>query len=211
MRTHRCSGVAPDRSPAVCQRRKAVKRPTAVRRKNIAVRAGLVRRCQPFRRAGSIQPWVVEVALRRVGRRGEIIKPSVSLLSTWPGRGRCLPWFKVQTTPDRARRCCREPDLAAQGKSIEVAEVAGLRGARNGGRNGFPVSGHHAARQRGAMLRTNIAPPRDISGHHAACQRGAMFRTSHRPVPRTLRPPRCLPAWGHVQVHTSSRSARPAS
>ena len=46
-----------------------------------------------------------------------------------------------------------------------------------------------------------------IFGHHAACQRGAMFSTSRRPAPRPLRPPRCLPAWSHVQHQPTSRRA----
>jgi len=68
-----------------------------------------------------------------------------------------------------------------------------------------------------------------LSGHHAACQRGAMFRTSRRPAapspattllasvepcsepagvsPRPLRPPRCWPAWSHVQNQPTSRRA----
>jgi len=48
---------------------------------------------------------------------------------------------------------------------------------------------------------------RAFFGHHAACQRGAMFSTSRRPAPRFLRPPRCLPAWSHVQHQRSSRSS----
>ena len=56
----------------------------------------------------------------------------------------------------------------------------------NGGRNNFP----------------------DF-GHHAACQRGAMFSTSRRPPPRSLRPPRCLPAWSHVPHQPSASSTLP--
>ncbi len=52
-----------------------------------------------------------------------------------------------------------------------------------------------------------LAPPRDLFGHHAACQRGAMFRTRARPAARPLRPPRCLPAWSHVQNQSSPRRA----
>jgi len=52
-----------------------------------------------------------------------------------------------------------------------------------------------------------VVARRDVFGHHAACQRGAMFRTSRRPAPRRLRPPRCLPAWSHVQGQSSSRAA----
>jgi len=47
------------------------------------------------------------------------------------------------------------------------------------------------------------APLRDFFalGHHAARQRGAMFSTSRRASTRSLRlgPPRCSPAWSHVQ------------
>ena len=57
-----------------------VERPTAVGRKHIAVRAGLIRRRQPFGRAGSIEARAVKVALRRVGRRGEVVKPSVLVI-----------------------------------------------------------------------------------------------------------------------------------
>ena len=49
-----------------------------------------------------------------------------------------------------------------------------------------------------------VAPPRDLVGHHAACQRGAMFSTSRRPAARPRRPPRCLPAWSHVQPEPSA-------
>jgi len=52
-----------------------------------------------------------------------------------------------------------------------------------------------------------VVPPRDLFGHHAACQRGAMFSTRSRPAARPLRPPRCLPAWSHVQHQKSSRRA----
>ena len=44
-----------------------------------------------------------------------------------------------------------------------------------------------------------VGLPRALFGHHAACQRGAMFKASRRPATRPLRPPRCLPAWSHVQ------------
>ena len=50
----------------------------------------------------------------------------------------------------------------------------------------------------GPCSEPELGPPRDLFGHHAACQRGAVFRTRARPAPRPLRPPRCLPAWGHV-------------
>ena len=53
----------------------------------------------------------------------------------------------------------------------------------------------------------DLAPPRDLFGHHAARQRGAVFRTRPRPAPRPLRPPRCSPAWSHVQNQTSPRPA----
>jgi len=46
--------------------------------------------------------------------------------------------------------------------------------------------------------------PRALFGHHAACQRGAMFKASRRPATRSLRPPRCLPAWSHVQSQPSA-------
>ena len=36
-----------------------------------------------------------------------------------------------------------------------------------------------------------------------------MFRTGRRPAPPRLRPPRCLPAWSHVQDRPSSRAATP--
>jgi len=49
--------------------------------------------------------------------------------------------------------------------------------------------------------------PRALSGHHAACQRGAMFRTSRRRATRPVGPPRCLPAWSHVQDQPTSRPA----
>ena len=52
-----------------------------------------------------------------------------------------------------------------------------------------------------------VGPLRVFFGHHAARQRGAMFNTSRRPARRFLRPPRCLPAWSHVQHQGSSRSA----
>ena len=51
-----------------------------------------------------------------------------------------------------------------------------------------------------------VGPFLAFFGHHAACQRGAMFSASRRPVPRFLRPPRCLPAWSHVQHQPSARS-----
>ena len=52
-----------------------------------------------------------------------------------------------------------------------------------------------------------VVPPRDLFGHHAACQRGAMFKTSRRAAPRPVRPPRCLPAWSHVQNQPLCRPA----
>jgi|GEM_PF-1001711 len=48
-------------------------------------------------------------------------------------------------------------------------------------------------------------PSRALLGHHAARQRGAMFSTSRRPVPRPPGPPRCSPAWSHVQHQSPSR------
>ncbi len=68
-------------------------------------------------------------------------------------------------------------------------------------------SGHHAARQRGAVFEPDLAPPRDLFGHHAARQRGAVFRTRPRLATRPLRPPRCSPAWSRVQNQTSPRPA----
>jgi len=50
-------------------------------------------------------------------------------------------------------------------------------------------------------------PPRAISGHHAARQRGAMFKTSRLPAPRHLGPPRCSSAWSHVQNQPPARPA----
>jgi len=44
------------------------------------------------------------------------------------------------------------------------------------------LSGHHAARQRGAMFSTSRRPALALLGHHAARQRGAMFSTSRRPA-----------------------------
>jgi|GEM_PF-2787358 len=51
-----------------------------------------------------------------------------------------------------------------------------------------------------------VGPARASFGHHAACQRGAMFSTSRPPSPRFLWPPRCLPAWSHVQHQPPAQS-----
>jgi len=73
---------------------------------------------------------------------------------------------------------------------------------------------HHAACQRGAMFSTRLrARSRDVFviGHHAARQRGAMFSTRLRPTTPPLRPPRCSPAWSHVQHQTSPHHATPSA
>jgi len=182
-------------------------------------------------------------------QRGAMFRTSRRRATRPVGPPRCLPaWSHVQDQPTSRHAPCRATTLLA---SVEPCSGPADVPPR-------ALSGHHAARQRGAMFRTsrrpapgssvlNTAPrwraawwrsggypskvasattllvsvepcsgpadvaPRALSGHHAACQRGAMFRTSRRPAPRRPRPPRCLPAWSHVQDQPSSRAATPSA
>jgi len=53
---------------------------------------------------------------------------------------------------------------------------------------------------------------RDVLGHHAARQRGASFhyQPPRRPA-RPLRPPRCSPAWSHLQNQPTPPRATPSA
>ena len=67
-------------------------------------------------------------------------------------------------------------------------------------RPALALLGHHAARQRGAMFSTSCRPALALFGHHAARQRGAMFSTSRRPA---LRQP--MSSWTSLVLNTAPR------
>ena len=57
-----------------------VERPLPIRREVVAVRSGLVRRRHPFGIALAIEPDAIQVALGRVRRRREVVKPAAVLV-----------------------------------------------------------------------------------------------------------------------------------
>jgi len=134
------------------------------------------------------------------------------------GPPRCLPaWSHVQNQPSSGHAPSRATTLLASVEPCsEPALVppraqSGHHAARQRGamfstsrRPALALFGHHAARQRGAMFSTSRRPALALLGHHAARQRGAMFSTSRRPATRPVGPPRCSPAWSHVQHQPSS-------